>query len=814
MAQEYYTILTNAGLAYEAQSKANQTPIRLTHMAVGDGNGAAYNPGQEATALRRETHRQEINALLQDEDNPSWLLAEALLPDDVGGFTIREVGIYTDTGILYAIGKYPDSVKPILAQGSTKQFYVRAIFQTSNASIVTLVVDNNVVQATRAFVLDHVKSELEKLDHKNSVRVATTAAIVLSGTQTIDGIALAVGDRVLVKNQASAAANGIYVVSGGAWTRAVDADASLEVTPGMLVPVEQGTANADSVWQLVTDAPITLGTTALVFEVAAGPTGITAGTFHSVTVDKRGRVTGGQPLAANLSALAGLAGAADKLPYFTGLGALNLASITAKARSLLASIDESEMRTFLQLVKQATDIDSTAGSVLLVGAGGWLGTSLPAFPGFETARVGLYIITDITAVAGAPAGTSGAYVIFVRRNNHYTLYQNATGAAARTFEGVSTDGGAAPPVWRELWHSGNLIKQTSETDTTLGRMMAVGAFGLGATTSLGTPDLNNVTATGFYQLSGPGGNAPGTGTWFVFHQQGNNSTRAVQYAASAGSLGYWVRRNLDGTWGAWVELWHSGNLVKQASAFDATAGSALLVGAGGVLGSPEVLSGSWNDLGGRTRAVRGALNSMTDGPFVGALWLTGWYLDLDGTGNNAVFQGSIVTNGPPRYFSRSKAAGVWGAWVEGWHSGNFTPSESAPPGKLGYFARNTAPPGWLKSNGAAVSRTTFAALFAAIGTTYGAGDGSTTFNLPDERGEFRRAWDDGRGVDSGRAFGSWQSDELRSHTHTVGGSVDGGGGSASFDGNPTGASFNKTTSATGGGETHPRNLAFLACIKY
>ncbi|WP_442881849.1 gp53-like domain-containing protein, partial [Devosia sp.] len=154
---------------------------------------------------------------------------------------------------------------------------------------VELKIDPSVVLATRKYVDD----ELAKLDHKNSVRVATTAAIVLSGTQTIDGIALIAGDRVLVKNQAAGAANGIYVVATGAWSRAVDADASIEVTPGMLVPVEQGTANADSVWQLATDGVIVLGTTALAFEASAGPSGVSAGSYRSVTVDKRGRVTGG-----------------------------------------------------------------------------------------------------------------------------------------------------------------------------------------------------------------------------------------------------------------------------------------------------------------------------------------------------------------------------------------------------------------------------------------------------------------------------------------------------------------------------------------
>lgn len=83
-------------------------------------------------------------------------------------------------------------------------------------------------------------------------------------------------------------------------------------------------------------------------------------------------------------------------------------------------------------------------------------------------------------------------------------------------------------------------------------------------------------------------------------------------------------------------------------------------------------------------------------------------------------------------------------------------SKLAPAGAVMHFAKNSPPAGWLKANGAAISRTAYADLFAAIGTTFGAGDGSTTFNLPDLRGEFLRSWADGRGVDTGRAFGSFQ----------------------------------------------------------
>lgn len=263
---DYYTLLTNDGLAYETARKAAGLPIKLTKMSVGDGNGAVYNPEATATALRREVWRGDINALLQDPNNSSWLIAELTIPDSVGGWYVREAGIWTDTGVLYAVVKYPESFKPVLAtSGSGKEFYLRAIFQTSNAASVTLQVDETVVKATRAWVTDFVAGELAKRDAKQSARVATVGPITLSGAQTIDGVAVVAGDRVLVKNQAAASANGLYVAAVGAWTRSVDADTSAKVTPGLLVAIEEGAANADTLWQLVTDGAIVLGTTALTF---------------------------------------------------------------------------------------------------------------------------------------------------------------------------------------------------------------------------------------------------------------------------------------------------------------------------------------------------------------------------------------------------------------------------------------------------------------------------------------------------------------------------------------------------------------------
>ncbi|XLM21028.1 phage tail protein, partial [Chromobacterium piscinae] len=149
--------------------------------------------------------------LSTDPANPNWIIAELVIPDEVGGFTIREVGVFDAAGALIAVGKFPESYKPVLADGANKQLYVRLIMEVSNAAAVTLQVDPSVVLATRATVDQRIAEELAKLDGKPSVRAATTAAIALAGLQTVDGVALQLGDRVLVKNQAAGADNGIYL---------------------------------------------------------------------------------------------------------------------------------------------------------------------------------------------------------------------------------------------------------------------------------------------------------------------------------------------------------------------------------------------------------------------------------------------------------------------------------------------------------------------------------------------------------------------------------------------------------------------------
>ena len=274
------------------------------------------------------------------------------------------------------------------------------------------------VNAQDAATKNYVDLTVQGLDPKQSVKAATVANIAsLSGTMTIDGVALVAGDRVLVKDQTTTTANGIYVVAAGAWSRSLDADSWAEL-PGAYVFAEAGTANADMGFVCTVEADGTLGTTPITFQqfsgagqISAGAgltkTGntidvvgtagrivanadsidlasgiVSAGTYKSVTVDTYGRVTAGsnpatlsgygitdaQPLDATLTALAGVTTAADRLIYATGADVFAVATFTSFARTLLDDVDAATARATLGLGTMATQAASnvavTGGSII------------------------------------------------------------------------------------------------------------------------------------------------------------------------------------------------------------------------------------------------------------------------------------------------------------------------------------------------------------------------------------------------------------------------------------------------------------------
>lgn len=447
----FFTILTNVGRAKIANAVALGQQIQVTEMALGDGNGNPTNPVQTQTGLVRQVYRAQLNQLSTDHVNHSYIIAELVVPTDVGGWTVREVGLYDADGDLLAVGNFPDTYKPQLAEGASRDLVVRIIIEVSNASVVQLKIDPSVVLASRAWV------------ETNFLRRSKVAG----------GLA----GQVLTKRTNS---------------------------------------DEDFQWRNPNDAV-------------------------SVLVDV---IPERQTLAA-------------------GQTVVNFALIKASGVSV-----------YVEGVRLIETVDYTVTG-----------------------------LAQITLASSYPAGS----IIHSYQNEALDQIASAT-----------------------------------------------------------------IDKRGLIKLAPAG--APST-----------NSTDAITPATLAAALA---------------------------------------------------------------------------------------------------------------------ALGV----------------QLSPPGQIGAFARPTAPTGWLKANGSAVSRTTFNALFAAIGTTFGAGDGSSTFNLPDLRGEFIRGLDDGRGVDSGRLIGTAQADEFKSHTHTNVGSIfartDGPGNSVAYQTNASGAAAGMAfVNSTGGTETRPRNVALLYCIK-
>ncbi|WP_311207029.1 phage tail protein [Escherichia coli] len=154
MSTKFYTLLTDIGAAKLASAAALGVPLKITHMAVGDGGGALPTPDAKQTALVNEKRRAALNMLYIDPQNSSQIIAEQVIPENEGGWWIREVGLFDESGALIAVGNCPESYKPQLAEGSGRTQTVRMVLITSSTDNITLKIDPAVVLATRKYVDD------------------------------------------------------------------------------------------------------------------------------------------------------------------------------------------------------------------------------------------------------------------------------------------------------------------------------------------------------------------------------------------------------------------------------------------------------------------------------------------------------------------------------------------------------------------------------------------------------------------------------------------------------------------------------------
>lgn len=166
---EFFTILTAVGKAKIAEALAEGRQIRLRNMIVGDGGGQYAEPNERQTAVVHEVWRGPLNTLKIAPENTAWVIAEAVLAEAVGGWYVREVGLEDDEGDLIAIGKFPETYKPKLPAGASKQIVIRAVMEVTNAAAVTLMVDPSLVMAT----VEYVDSSIEEHERSHNHPDAT-----------------------------------------------------------------------------------------------------------------------------------------------------------------------------------------------------------------------------------------------------------------------------------------------------------------------------------------------------------------------------------------------------------------------------------------------------------------------------------------------------------------------------------------------------------------------------------------------------------------------------------------------------------------
>ncbi|EHE1287604.1 phage tail protein, partial [Enterobacter roggenkampii] len=173
MATKYYAVLTNVGAAKLAKATALGAQVEITQMAVGDGNGALPTPNPAQTALVHELRRAPLNTLSIDQNNANQIIAEQVIPEEVGGWWIREIGLFDEDGDMIAVANCAETYKPQLQEGSGRVQIVRMILIVSSTAAVTLKIDPSVVLATRAYVDSQIISAKSYADDLMGTHLAS-----------------------------------------------------------------------------------------------------------------------------------------------------------------------------------------------------------------------------------------------------------------------------------------------------------------------------------------------------------------------------------------------------------------------------------------------------------------------------------------------------------------------------------------------------------------------------------------------------------------------------------------------------------------
>ncbi|EEQ3418062.1 phage tail protein [Escherichia coli] len=589
MSTKFYTLLTDIGAAKLASAAALGVPLKITHMAVGDGGGVLPTPDAKQTALVNEKRRAALNMLYIDPQNSSQIIAEQVIPENEGGWWIREVGLFDESGALIAVGNCPESYKPQLAEGSGRTQTVRMVLITSSTDNIILKIDPAVVLATRKYVDDKISEHEQSRRHpdasltakgftqlssatnsESEILAATPKAVkaaydlaagkasashthpwnqitgVPAASLTVKGtVQLSSATNSTSETQAATpkAVKAVYDLAAGKapvshthpWNQITDVPAASLTVKGtvQLSSATNSTSETQAAtpkavkaaydlaagkapvshthpWSQITDVPAASLTVKGTVQLssATNSTSETQAATPKAVKAVYDLANGKQPADATLTALAGLATAADKLPYFTGNDTASLTTLTNVGRNILAKASTQEVIQYLGL-------SDASGYV-----GRWLNTRVFTSSGTYTPTPGTKRIrVTITGGGGGGGGCKAA-------SNNETFF-GAGGGAGGTIISIMTPTQNSYPVTIGAGGAGGV----SATNGTRG--------GNSVFASLIAPGGEGGGKVGVTNTNGGNGGVPSTGDIRITGGDGGDGQSGNIGVSGEGGTSHW-----------------------------------------------------------------------------------------------------------------------------------------------------------------------------------------------------------------------------------------------------------------------------------
>ncbi|WP_411371363.1 phage tail protein [Escherichia coli] len=533
MSTKFYTLLTDIGAAKLASAAALGVPLKITHMAVGDGGGVLPTPDAKQTALVNEKRRAALNMLYIDPQNSSQIIAEQVIPENEGGWWIREVGLFDESGALIAVGNCPESYKPQLAEGSGRTQTVRMVLITSSTDNITLKIDPAVVLATRKYVDDKISEHEQSRRHPDASLTAKGFTQLSSATNSESEILAATPKAVkaaydLAAGKASASHTHPWNQITGVPAASLTVKGTVQLSSATNSTSETQAATPKAVkaaydlaagkapvshthpWNQITDVPAASLTVKGTVQLssATNSTSETQAATPKAVKAVYDLANGKQPADATLTALAGLATAADKLPYFTGNDTASLTTLTNVGRDILAKTSKQEVIHYLGLGATNGYVGRLVNTRVFTSSGTYTPT-----PGTKRIRV---------TITGGGGGGGGCKAI----SNNETFF-GAGGGAGGTIISIMTPTQNSYPVTIGAGGAGGVsaTNGTSGGNSVFASLIAPGGAGGGK--------------VGVTNTNGGNGGVPSTGDIRITGGNGGDGQSGNISVSGEGGTSYW-----------------------------------------------------------------------------------------------------------------------------------------------------------------------------------------------------------------------------------------------------------------------------------